>query len=220
MELDDLKQAWQDIDQQLKKNNALQLEMFREARIDKLRMNLRPLLLGQILQTIIGLSMLFFLGSLDENLDFFYQKFSNVILIGYALTLTALGGAMVVNISEIDHASPVIGIQQRLVNLRKIYMLSMSWVGMSWWFLWIPALIVAAKSIAGINLFSIDPAYLIINGVICIFLMLANLWLFFRWAPRHSKTSTFAKRIDDSLIGNSLRRAQSELDVLKAYAEE
>ena len=55
MELDDLKQAWQSLDRQMQKQNALQLQHYRESKLRGIGKTLRPLFWGQLVQMAFGL---------------------------------------------------------------------------------------------------------------------------------------------------------------------
>ena len=61
MELDDFKQAWKTLDHRLERQAAIDLQLLRDARVDRARRGLRPLAWGQALQMVIGaLGMLVF----------------------------------------------------------------------------------------------------------------------------------------------------------------
>ena len=54
MELDDLKAAWKALDQRVAAQGALNLRMYKEGKLDRLRRGLRPLVWGQAIQIVIG----------------------------------------------------------------------------------------------------------------------------------------------------------------------
>ena len=54
MELDDFKAAWQVLDARLAKQGALQFELLREQKLQQAHRNLRPLLIGMLLQGLLG----------------------------------------------------------------------------------------------------------------------------------------------------------------------
>ena len=55
MELDELKQAWHAMEQRLDRQQALNVQLLTESRIDKAKRHLRWLLLGQCAQLALGL---------------------------------------------------------------------------------------------------------------------------------------------------------------------
>ncbi len=46
MELDDFKQAWQSLDRRLEQQHVLNLQLFKDGKLDETRRGLRPLKLG------------------------------------------------------------------------------------------------------------------------------------------------------------------------------
>ena len=57
MELDELKSAWQVLDQRLETSNRLQLQAFREGKFHQLKRRLRPLFWGQVAQMVLGVAV-------------------------------------------------------------------------------------------------------------------------------------------------------------------
>ena len=57
MELDDIKSAWQALDARLARQDALQLELLRGQKQAQARRNLRPLLVGMLLQAVLGIGL-------------------------------------------------------------------------------------------------------------------------------------------------------------------
>ena len=54
MDLDELKTAWHTLDRRLERNNRLNLQLFRDGRLDRMRRGLRPLAWGQAIQMLVG----------------------------------------------------------------------------------------------------------------------------------------------------------------------
>ncbi len=219
MELDDLKQAWQSLDRQLERQNALLTMQWRDERARKLRSNLRPLFWGQLLQMLFGIAMVVAGVWLWKN----FSAITVVLIAGiivhlYGAATIIASGVVLDGISRIDRSLPVLELQQRLAKLRKAYLISGAVVGLPWWLLWmVPPVVVvslraqqtgeAAFSTAILGWFAVGIAGL-----------LATLW-FHRWSHKPGREA-LAKRLDDSAAGGSLRRAQAELETLKRYAQE
>ncbi|MGB8636197.1 MAG: hypothetical protein WCD36_13100, partial [Rhodanobacteraceae bacterium] len=135
MELDDMKLAWQALDNRLQQQHALNLQLFRERRMDTLRRGLRPLVWGQAIQMLVGVVGLLILAPL------WISHWSNpaVLISGvamhvYCVGLIVVGGLVEGQIAGIDHAAPVLMIQRRLLKLRRIYAISGAIVvGLPWW---------------------------------------------------------------------------------------
>ena len=63
MELDDFKAAWQTLDRRLAEQNALNIHLFKEAKLTQVKSQLRPLVIGQVVQLIAGILMSLLFGS-------------------------------------------------------------------------------------------------------------------------------------------------------------
>ena len=60
MELDELKSAWQTLDRRLERQSALNLHIFVEGKLDKVRASLRRLYWGKIVQILFGDALIYF----------------------------------------------------------------------------------------------------------------------------------------------------------------
>lgn len=225
MELDELKQAWQTLDRRLQQQNAMQFQLLREKRIDKMKSSLRPLFWGQIVSILFGICMI--LLAIDvwpSHRDTPHLLLSGIVLHVYGIATVIAGGIVCDMIAGIDHAAPVLGLQQRLARLRRAYIVGGMCVGLPWWVLWVPFVMVLAMSTIGVDIYAVAEAsgpfrnWLNISAAASA-LGLFGTWWFTRWTrkPGHE---ALAKRLEDGLAGVSLRKAQAELDALKAYAEE
>ena len=58
MELDELKHAWQALGRQLERQEAIQWQLLRERKLERVRHGLRPLVWGQVLQMLLGLGLI------------------------------------------------------------------------------------------------------------------------------------------------------------------
>lgn len=225
MELDELKQAWQTLDRRLQQQNAMQFQLLREKRIDKMKSSLRPLFWGQIVSMLFGICMI--LLAIDvwpSHRDTPHLLLSGIVLHVYGIATVIAGGIVCGMIAGIDHAAPVLGLQQRLARLRRAYIVGGMCVGLPWWVLWVPFVMVLAMSTLGVDIYAIAEAsgpfrnWLNISAAASA-LGLFGTWWFTRWTRKPGREA-LAKRLEDGLAGVSLRKAQAELDALKAYAEE
>ena len=56
MEADELKSAWQSLDRRLSQQNDIQLALLRDHKLERARGGLRPLIVGQVLQMLLGVA--------------------------------------------------------------------------------------------------------------------------------------------------------------------
>jgi len=219
MKLDDLKQAWQSLDKRLQQQSALDLAAFRERKVGGIRISLRPLFWGQLLQILFGIVTVVAGVWLWKH----FSAITAILVAGilvhlYGVATIIASGTVLGGISRIDRSLPVLELQQRLAKLRKTYILSGAVVGLPWWVLWlVPVIVVVSLKNAQTGVTGL-PGWIWVSLAACTFGMLATL-VFDRWLKRPGREA-LAKRMEDSAAGGSLRRAQAELDELKRYAEE
>jgi hypothetical protein len=225
MELDELKQAWQTLDRRLQQHNAMQFQLLRDKRIDKMKSSLRPLFWGQTLSILLGVCMVLLgVDVWPSHRDVPHLLIAGILMHVYGVATVIASGMVCGMIAGIDHAAPVLELQQRLARLRKTYILGGMCVGLPWWVLWVPFVMVLAMSVAGIDIYAIAQS----NGSLLNWLNISaaagvlglfGTWWFHRWS-RQPERAALAKRLEDGAAGGSLRKAQAELDALEQYAED
>lgn len=225
MELDELKQAWQTLDKRLQQQNAMQFQLLREKRVDRMKSSLRPLLFGQIVQILFGAWMI--LIGVDvwaSHRDVPHLLIAGLVMHVYGVATVIAGGVVCSGIAGIDHAAPVLELQRRLARLRRNYVISGLCVGLPWWVMWVPFIMTLAMSATGIDIYAVANAssplanWLNISVAVGV-LGLLGTWVFHRWS-RNPSRAAFGKKLEDSAAGGSLLKAQAELDGLKRYSEE
>ena len=60
MELDDFKTAWQILDRRLEQQSTLNMHIFKQGRLERMRSSLRPLFWGQLVQMLFGVAFILF----------------------------------------------------------------------------------------------------------------------------------------------------------------
>ncbi|HEY6544872.1 MAG TPA: serine/threonine protein kinase [Dokdonella sp.] len=215
MELDDLKLAWKALDRRLEQQDALNLQLLRDARMDRARRGLRPLVWGQAAQMLVGGAGAFALGSYwPDHATNLPVLLSALVLHAYCIGLIVAGGVVQGHVARIDYASPVVAIQQHLLKLRRAYLLG-GWIaGLPWWFLCAPLLVVLSDGAVLVRAPRLVPILLAVGCV-----GLAGTWLFHRWV--HSpRRAALGRRLDDGAAGTSIRRASAALDELARFERE
>lgn len=216
MELDDFKLAWQTLDQRLQQQNDIGLQLLRERGLDRARKHLRPLWWGQVAQMLFGLVCVL-LGATcwNQNLDQPSLLVAGIVVHVYGIATMIAGGAALGLTARIDYAAPVVRIQKQLAKLRRFYVASGAAVGLAWWVLWVPFLVMLTGLGGNAEGFEWLQSWVIISLAIGVAGLLATLW-FHRWS-RHPSRPRLAKAMDDSVTGGSLRRAQARLDELERF---
>jgi hypothetical protein len=216
MELDEMKIAWQALDRRLEQQHTLNLQLFRDGRLDKLRRGLRPLAWGQAIQMAIGV-----LGLLVLAPIWIAHWHDPAVLIAggvmhaYCVGLIIVGAAVQTQVARIDYGAPVLAIQRQLLRLRRTYAF---WgavaVGLPWWFLTAPLLVVLSRGAIMTNAPLAIWAQLAIGAV-----GLFATWRFHRWSRRPER-ALLARKLDDANSGGSIRRAQAALDEVARFEQE
>lgn len=216
MELDDFKLAWQTLDQRLQQHNTLGQQLLRERGLDRARRHLRPLWWGQVAQMLFGL-LCIVLGAMCWNThgDDVALLVAGIVVHGYGIATLVAGGITLGLIGQIDYAAPVLKIQKQLAQLRRFYVASGAAVGLAWWVLWVPFLMV----LAGLDGNAEGQAWLQSWVVYALGIGVAGLlatWWFHRWS-RHPSRPRLVKAMDDGVTGGSLRRAQARIDEIERF---
>jgi hypothetical protein len=216
MELDDMKLAWQTLDHRLEQQHALNLQLFRDGRMDKLQRGLRPLARGQAIQMVIGVLGLLVLAPIwiahwrDPAV-----LIAGVVMHAYCVGLIIVGAVVQSQIARIDYGAPVLAIQRQLLQLRRTYAF---WgavvVGLPWWFLTAPLLVVLSRG----TIMTHAPSVIWIQLAVGVIGLLGTWWLH-RWSHRPERAA-LARKLDDSTAGGSIRRAQAALDEIARFEHE
>ena len=214
MELDELKQAWHAMEQRLDQQQALNLQLLTESRLDKAKRHLRWLLLGQCAQLVAGilvtvLSARFWIANHEVPL---------LLTVGLAthawgVLLTCSAVVELLLVTRIHYAQPVVIVQRYLALLRRWRTRVAPWLGLPFLMAWMFGPMVLAALGA-----PVPTAWLVGNLVVCLALLGAAVQ-FYRWSHRPGREA-LARRVDDFLGGDSLRRARERLEEVARFEQE
>ncbi len=216
MELDDFKQAWQALDRRLEQQHDMSVQLFRDGRLDQMRHGLRPLVWGQAVQMVVGVLGLLLLAPIwvahrgDPAV-----LVAGLVMHAYCIGLIVVGARVQALVARIDYAAPVLAIQRQLLDLRRTYAVyGAVAVGLPWWFLTAPLLVVLSRG----AIMTTAPSVIWIQLAIGAAGLLAT-WWFHRWAHRPGRAE-LARKLDDSSAGGSIRRAQAALAEIARFERE
>lgn len=219
MELDELKQVWQELGRKLDRQHQDEKLRLREERGRRLRSGLRPLVWGQTLQMAAGV-LLTVWGALfwSAHAPAAHLIAFGLILQGYGIALIGCGAWVQARVAAIDYAAPVLTLQRRLADVRKAYVRGGLSVGLAWWLLWMPVLAAILMSVFGADLYRNAPALFAIGGAVGVAGLLVSLG-FLHWS-RQPQRPRLAKAVEDGVSGVSLRRAQALLEEIERFERE
>lgn len=220
MELDEMKQAWQSLDQRLALQHALDLQLFRQGRADRLRRHLQPLWWGQSLQICFGVgAMLWGIAFWSTRLGEWKAMACGIAMQAFGILMVAFAGRLLYLLRGIDPAGPVMEIQRRLAAMRvwrvKVEAPLFVLLGS---FMWIPAilmLILGQTERADVDLWREAPGlppWLALNGFLALALAALVAWLL-RRAGR-------ARWLEGHFAGSAIRRAETELAEVERFEGE
>jgi hypothetical protein len=217
MDLDDLKQVWQHVDRRLARFEALLADGVRKRRLDAVRASLRPLRWGQMLQIPIGVVFVVWAASTWwAQWPVVNVRVAAFVVHAYGAGLILAGARTLRLLAVLDPATPVVQLQRQLAELQRWYDLSGLVIGMSWWLLWLPVLMMIAGA-AGIDLLARAPGHLAMYVAWCLAGLAISLWIVL---SRHAGRPRLRALVDDLAGGPSLRRARRLLDEVDRFEGE
>jgi hypothetical protein len=214
--LDDLKLAWNELSQKLERQNALALHQFKENKLARFRSGLRPLVLGQLIQLIIGAVIT------ACSAQFWVNHFGRpqllicgLLLQAYGLMFIAFAVRDLVLIRRIDYAAPIVVIQKQLAELRAWHIRAAAWYGLTGSVIWLPVMIVMLHA-WGADLWIDKPhkmLWLISSAIAC----LALNYGLMRLVQAPGRCGRSLRR---SWIGHTVNRVQTTLDEIEKFERE
>jgi hypothetical protein len=218
MEPEELKSAWQSLDRQLKRDNAISLALYSHHKLTTARSSLRPLVWGQALQLFMGIVVVLLAAMLwSTKPDALPVIVAGVIVHAYGIVCIIAAGVMLNGIRSIDYAGSVLEMQDRLARVRRAYVVSGIFAGLPWWFLWIPFLVVL-MALAHVNLYAHAPSVVWFGMAVGVAGLLAMGWLY--KYSRSDSRPRLRRFVDEAMVGRSLLRAQAQLDEIQQFTQE
>ncbi len=218
MELDDLKAAWQALDQKLTLNNHLLLETRRQLACGKARSALRPLFIGQIIQVVCGTALALAL----PGLWFPYAATPHFLVCGilvqvYAAMLIALPARELALLGRIDYSAPVLAIQRELAGLRAARIQHSVLYGLTGCFIWVPLLLLIFRAL-GADLLVHKPSvfhWFLASAAVPLIIVLAAMQL-----SRLPGWERFRRGMHDGAAGASLTKTEKLLAEIADFEQQ
>jgi hypothetical protein len=207
--------AWQALDRKLERQHTLALHQFKENKLAKLRGGFRPLVVGQIIQAIIGLILALFAGSFwFDHIGNPHLMIDGLLLHGFALMMMVFAIRDLFLIRAIDYDASVLAIQKQLAELRTWRLRAGIWFAVAGGLIWVPALLVIFY-LMGADLWVHKPEVVywnVASGFICLGIAYGVLW----WSrrPGHER---LAKYLRESSAGKSVTRAEEMLGEVERF---
>ena len=220
MELDELKTAWQTLDQRVQAGMALNLEMLKELKLDKTRSALKRLAWVVRIELASGvLATLVIGGFLANHIRDVRFTIPALILQSVIVFTIATAARQLTMIGHIDYAAPVVAIQRAVTTLRASRVRTTKWLLLFAPLLWTPLAIVGARGLWGLDLYEGGGGWLPGSLGVGVAVILLIIWIARRYADLlgHSR---FLKRLSNDIAGRSLIAATSFLDEIAQFEKE
>lgn len=218
MELDEMKTAWEALNRQLKRDSAINLAMYTHQKVTSARASLRPLFWGQMLQILFGIPFLLLAAMLWSTRPHAVSVIvAGVVVHAYGIGCIITAGVVMGAIHNIDYSGSVLDIQEKLARVRRAYIVGGIVGGLTWWFLWIPVLMVLL-ALVHVNLYAHAPSVIWSGIAVGIVGLSAMLWIYS--CSRNPGRDRLRRFVDQAMIAQSLLRAQAQLNEVRQFAQE
>ena len=218
MELNELKSTWQALEKALERGNQLSAAMWRQQKLDAANKSLRPLKLNQVFQIFFGVLFILLAGLLWSTKPTAVSVILGGIFVqAYGIGCVMTAGMVFSSLRRIDYAAPVVDVQSGLARVRRAYGICVLVAGLSWWFLWIP-LLMLLTGLVHINLYAHAPSVIWIGMAIGVVGLLGTYGMYV-YSQRSSNVQ-LRQFIERAAFGRSLHNALQQLKEVRTFEEE
>jgi len=184
-ELEQLRDAWQALDARLARMESLQIDTT-QARAEKQRGErtrasvraLRPLLAGQILQSLFGTGLIVFAAAFwSSHMDRLHLMLAGISLHACGIWLLASAAQEISQMAQMRYTTPVLELQKRLASLRHWRSRNGLVFAYAGCFVWIPAMLILFAWL-GVDVWTHKPqvvGWFFVSGAVCAGLIYAGL---------------------------------------------
>ncbi|WP_049623246.1 hypothetical protein [Frateuria defendens] len=225
MELDELKAAWRDLDRRLERSESVQSDWRRELALDRTRTALRRWLWLPGSELAVSVLAAWFAGGYlaghaGAALASPPGALPALVLWGLGVAGIVAGVRQIVAVASIDYAAPVLAIQRRLIEARRLRLRSARASLLAWLPLWPVCAVLAVQWAFGFGSYrQFAPAWLVANVATGVVLDLVLVWLARRYGQALARGRVL-RRLSDSIAGHGLVATTAQLDELARFGRE
>ena len=217
-ELDDLKTAWQVLNRNLERQNALALHQFKDDKLTRLRSGFRPLVVGQVFQLICGVLLAVLGGSFwVDHIGVAHLMICGISLHVYGIMFIICAARDLFLIRRIDYTAPVLALQKQIAELRAWHLRTALWFGIAGCFIWVPLMLMIFYGL-GADVWRHDPdvvGWFVVSAFFCLGILYGIVY----WSRRPGR-ERFARGLEDNSAGRSVSRARAVLNEIACFEEE
>jgi hypothetical protein len=218
MELDELKSTWQALEKALERGNQLSAAMLRQQKLDAVQKHLRWLKLNQAFQVFWGIPFIVLAGFLWSTKPTAISVIlGGIVVQAYGIGCLMTAGMVFSSLSRIDYAASVVEVQGGLARVRRAYGICVLAAGLSWWFLWIPLLMLLA-GLAHMNLYALAPSFIWFGMATGVVGFLGTYWMYIY--SLRSSNMQLRQFVERATFSHGLRNALQQLTEVRKFEEE
>jgi hypothetical protein len=218
MELNELKSTWQILEKALERSNQLSVAILRQQKLDATHRSLRPLRRNQTFQIFLGVLFIALAALLwSTNPTAIPVILGGIAVQAYGVGCVITAGIVFSSLGRIDYAAPVVEVQLGLIQVRRLYGICVLVAGLSWWFLWIPLLMLLA-ALVHINLYAQAPSVIWIGIATGVAGWLGMYWMYLY--SLRSSNMRLRQFVERAAFGRSLQNALQQLNEVRRFEEE
>jgi hypothetical protein len=215
MELEELKATWERLEKVLERENRLSAEILRQQKVTAVQRSLRPLKLNQALQILFGILFIALAAMLWSSKPSAVPVIvSGAIVQAYGIGCIITAGCVFSSLQNVDYSGPVLAAQSGLAQVRKAYGFSVLVAGLSWWFLWVP-LLMLLLGLGHVNLYGLAPSVIWI-GVSSGVAGLVGMYCLYRYSVR-SQNQRLRRFVELATFGRGLVAAQEQINEIENF---
>ncbi|HEX5720418.1 MAG TPA: hypothetical protein VF179_29960 [Thermoanaerobaculia bacterium] len=218
MELQDMKDRWNEYDRKLDASLRLNTRVLREFGLNRVDSSLRRLTRLIVFELLMGLLAAVMLGSfIADHLGEMRFLAPAVALDLFVIYFIGWSIRQWMALNSLDYGESVVEIQRKLELLRIDRIRMTKWVFLLSPLLWIPLLIVSVEGLLGLDVYAIlDTAWLVSNLVFGLAVIALALWVSRRYADR-MQGSPLVRSLVNALADRSLNDATGFLGTLSNF---
>lgn len=220
MDLEDMKLAWARMEQRLDRLEGIAFDARRDRRLAASRSALRRVSAGELVRIALWIAFVAVVAPFwIQHRGVVHLLVAGLVLHAYGVAVICVSVVQLLRVGRLYYAGPVVEMQRQLAVILRCRIRGELALGLPWWLLWVPAAMVAAMGLGGVDLYAASPAWVYGSLAVGVVGLGLSLWLA-RWLAGRRIGSPCIQRMVDNLTGRSLARAARELDELARFAHD
>jgi len=221
MELQDLKEIWNEYDKKLDKSIRLNTGVLKEIKMEQMKSRTHRISIGGVVELVLNAIVVLWLGSfIADHIGILRFVVPAVVLDVAAIALLIASVYPLVVLKQLDYGEPLLVIQKKLGALRALKIQTTKWVFVSAVLVWTPLLIVGLKALFGVDAYVyLGSAYLIASLVAGFVVIAIAIGISKRYGNR-IEHSPFMQRLMDDISGRNLNAARAYISEIQRFEQE